>query len=308
MKKISKTILFFGNERLATAASTSAPVIRSLTAAGFRVGAVITSHQDSVSHQERDLEIDPIAHSLGIPVLRLSKNVPLIEIIKRHQTNAAVLVAFGKIIPQSVIDLFPDGIINVHPSLLPKLRGPTPVENAILQGLDYTGVSIMKIASKMDAGPVYIQKRVALDGNETKFELAERLGQLAADLVANNLANILDGSLPPSEQNDSEATYTALIKKEDGDIDWRKPAQQLEREVRAFLGWPGSRTQLAGKDVAITKVHVDNRQLKPGQIEKTKQELIIGAGDSSLAIERLKPAGKNEMDIAAFLAGYGNKL
>src|SRR5581483_9225315 len=131
-------------------------------------------------------------------------------------TEAAVLVAFGRIIPQPIIDLFPKGIINIHPSLLPKLRGPTPIETAILDGLTETGVSLMRLEAKMDAGPLYSQQKISLNGDETKLELATKLNKVGAELLINSLPAILDGSLIPKPQNNSKATYTKLITKDDG--------------------------------------------------------------------------------------------
>ncbi len=310
MKKTSKTVIFFGNERLATAVTTTAPVLRALIDAGYQIEAVITSHQNPVSHQKRDLEIGAVAQEHGIPVILLGQSIPLIKKVQKHQADTAVLVAFGKIIPQSVIELFPNGIINLHPSLLPQLRGSTPIESAILQGLTRTGVSIMKISSEMDAGPIFAQQEVSLTGTETKFELAAKLNEIGSKLLVTHLPEIIDGTLHAQEQNNSAATYTPRISKEDGIIDWHKTAQQLEREVRAYLGWPGSRTTLGTIDVTITQASVAQLRsvAEPGTLRAEKQEFFVATSQGWLAIQRLKPAGKAEMDSASFLAGYRDRL
>ncbi len=249
-------LLFFGNERLATAAATTVPTLRALVNAGYEVDAVIASHSDGVSRQKRDLEIGTVAHAYHIPVVVLGDKPDLAEKVKRHRADAAVLVAFGRIIPPAVIDMFPKGIINVHPSLLPELRGSTPIETAILEGLSETGVSLMKLSAEMDAGPVYAQQRVALDGSETKAGLAEKLNELGAGLLVQHLDDILAGSLKPRPQDEDLATYTRLLTRSDGLVDFSEPAETIERKVRAFSGWPKTRAEIFGHEIVITKARV----------------------------------------------------
>src|SRR5579884_3641132 len=160
-------LVFFGNERLATGVGTTAPVLRSLVSAGYQIKMVVSSHAEAVSRSRRALEIVDVAHAYHIPVVLTGRPAEAADQLKRTYAEAAILVAYGKIIPQRIIDLFPKGIINLHPSLLPKLRGSTPVETAILNGLDETGISLMQVTAEMDAGPVYAQKRVPLSGQET---------------------------------------------------------------------------------------------------------------------------------------------
>jgi methionyl-tRNA formyltransferase len=296
MKQELKTILFFGNERLATSACTTAPTLRALTEAGYKIEAVIANHTDPVSRQKRDLEIGQVAHSLGIPVILPGHEIPLLEKVKKHSADVGILVAFGKIIPQSVIDLFPNGIVNIHPSMLPLHRGPTPIESVILDGSRETGVSIMRLEQGMDSGPVYAQTTVKLSGHENKQELADILLNEGCKLLIKSLPSILDGSLQPKAQDDSKATYDRLIKKEDGVIDWNKPAQQLEREVRAYLGWPSSKTEIQGNRVAIIEAHVT---------EQAEDPLDIKCGDGKyLSIDRLMAPSGRKMSARDFVNGY----
>lgn len=307
-------VVFFGNERLATAATTTAPTLKALVDAGYKIEAVIANHKDPVSHQGRDLEIGEIAQSYGIPVILPGSEIPLKEKVSKHPSDVAVLVAFGKIIPQAVIDMFPKGIINIHPSLLPNLRGTTPIETAILDGLKETGVSIMKISAEMDAGPVYAQAKLSLTGTETKAELAAKLNNLGAELLIKHLPNILNGSLVPIDQDHMAATYTKMIKKEDGRLDWNKSAARLEREVRAYAEWPKSNTTIAGKDVIVTKAHVGQisdlrSQKKQSEVFKSEDGMLaVQTADGLLIIDNLKPAGKKEMTAAEFIRGYGQNL
>ena len=308
MKKMSETILFFGNERLATGVTTDAPVLRALIEAGYKITAVVASHEDPVSRTRRGLEIGTLAHSYDIPVLLPGKSMPLKEKLKGHEAEVAVLVAFGKIVPQEVVDAFPRGIINIHPSLLPKHRGPTPIESVILGGEALTGVSIMKLGRVMDAGPIYGQSEVNLKGNESKQQLANTLLEVGKSMLLELLPGILEGSIVAVPQDNKAATYDKLIFKQDGVIDWRKPATRLEREVRAYMEWPKSRATLAGKEVVITKAKVAAESGQPGKIKVDGKRLIVFCGEQALEILELKPSGKPAMSAQAFLAGYRAKM
>lgn len=311
MKKTSKTVVFFGNERLATGVTTAAPTLQALIKNGYTIAAVVSNHATSTSRNSRKLEIETIAKQHNIPFLLPNKPSEIIEELHGLKASVGVLVAYGKIVPQSVIDIFPFGIVNIHPSELPLHRGPTPVESVILDGSKQTAVSIMKLVKAMDAGPVYAQQKVSLTGTETKQELADRLLDIGGNLIIQNLPAILDGTLEPKEQNEAAATFDQLLSKQDGIIDWNKPAMQIEREIRAYAEWPKSRTVLATKDVVITKAHVIPTDVlinQPGTIEAVGNTLVITCGQESLCVDTLKPAGKNEMTAAAFIAGYGQNL
>lgn len=273
MKKTSRQIVFFGNEKLATGIPPVEPVIRqAVEAAGFKIEKVITGKIGELGD---------------------------------HNSQLAVLAAYGRIIPQSLLDQFPLGIINVHPSLLPAYRGPTPIEQAILDGATKTGVSIMRLTAGMDAGPLYKQKSVQLNGTESKEDLTALLQRTGAELLTEVLPLIANNELKPHQQpHPDRATYSKLLRKEDGSIDWSKPASRLEREIRAFLGWPGSRTVLGDKEVIVTKAHTAAGVGTPGEITVAGKDLLVFCGIDSLVIERLKPAGKQEMNAEAFINGY----
>lgn len=304
-------ILFFGNERLASGVTTTAPLLRGLIAANYKITGVVVAQADvQASRRERQLEIVQVAAEHQIPVFAPAKLRQAADELAALGAEIGVLAAYGKIVPQSIIDLFPHGIVNIHPSLLPRHRGPTPIESVILNGETETGVSLMSLASEMDAGPVYDQRRVTLNGNETKFELAETLSGLGRDMLLEALPGILDGSLQPVAQNNDQATYDSLLSKDLSAIDWHKSAEQLAREVRAYAGWPRSRATLAGHEVVITAAHRAANQYSqdspsnPGVIQANRRELAVATGDGLLIIDTLLPAGKREMPGAAFIAGY----
>ena len=300
---MSKTILFFGNERLATGVSTTAPVLRGLLADGYHVAAVITQYDQQASRRPRAPEIIAVAEAHNIPVLLPKKPVEIIDQLAAFTADAAVLVAYGKIVPQAVIDIFPKGIINIHPSALPEHRGPTPLESVIMSGASSTAVSLMQLTAGMDSGPVYAQQSVPLTGNETKQELADNLLAVGASMVHELLPSILDGSLAPTPQDDSHATYDQLLRKEDSQLDWSRPAIELARMVRAYAVWPRSRAHLAGHDIIITKAHAIEGNGTPGSIADIAG-LGIHTGDGVLVLDEVLPPGKKPMNGADFARGH----
>lgn len=310
MRKTSRRVIFFGNERLATGVSTDAPTLKALIDRGYDVVAVIASDSPQLSRKNRTLEVKALAEKHSIPVWLPHKLSAVENQIRDLEPDIGVLVAFGKIVPQKIIDLFPHGIVNIHPSLLPLHRGPTPIESVILKGDKTTGVSIMQLVKDMDAGPVFAQRTIQLEGNENKIELASKLLGIGKDLLLESLPQILEDTLVPTAQDDTRATYDQLVGKDDGIIDWHKPASELEREIRAYAVWPKSRATLSGASVIITQAHVEttDASYQLGEIIFGKKDLMVACERDLLSIDALKPEGKPEMSIASFLAGYRGNL
>jgi methionyl-tRNA formyltransferase len=293
-------LVFFGNERLATGLEhTNTPTLKALIDNGYDIAAVISNYSEGRSRNARKLEIAEVAAAHNIPVLLPTHLRDIKDDIKNLNADAGILVAYGKIIPKEIIDIFPGGIINIHPSLLPKYRGPTPVEQAILDGASETGTSIMRLVPEMDAGPVFDQGKINLSGNETKEQLANKLLDLGGELLINNLPSILDGSAMPMSQNEAEATYTQLLKKEDGVINWNKPADFIERQVRAFLSFPKSRANVLGKDIIITK----SKTAK----DKHDGQLVIQCNPGFLEIQELIAPSGRVISGSEFLRGYSSR-
>lgn len=301
------SLLFFGNERLATGVETSVPTLTALIDAGYNVAAVITNFTAATSRKSRELEIKNIAEKNNIPVLMPDKLSVIKEQLKSYDALCGVLVAYGRIVPDDIINLFKHGIINVHPSMLPKHRGSTPIESVLLSGETTTGVSIMQLVSRMDAGPVYAQQQVDLKGSETKQELADTLGKLGSKMIVDSLPLILKGKLKPKLQDEGNATYDSLITKLDGAIDWNMRAEAIERQIRAFTVWPGSRAIIKGKEVVITDAEIADYTGIPGEAIIQDKQLVVCAGEKAIQINKLIPAGKNEMTGQAFIAGYFKK-
>jgi len=295
MKK-SKKLIFFGNERLATAVSTDIPVLKTLIENGYEITTVVSNYTPGRSRNSRELEIAEVTGTHNIPLLLPEKLTEIKDQLQALGAEAAVLVAYGRIVPTDIIDIFPHGIINIHPSLLPKYRGPTPIEQAILDGVSKTGVSLMKLAAKMDAGPVFAQKTMGLSGKETKQDLADKLLQLGSELLIENLPAILDGSLTPKDQDNAHATYSQLLKRQDGLVNWSLSADKIERQIRAFTGFPKSQAKILGHDVILTKARVAK--------DKNDGDLVIKCRGSWLEIQELTAPSGRTIAGKDFLHGY----
>lgn len=247
-------LVFFGTELF------SVPTLRTLIDAEYEIVAIVTK-PDAVRGRGNKKFVHPIKQvgiNHSIPVLQPEKLGDIAVQLREFHADAAVLVSYGKIIPQRILDIFePVGVINIHPSRLPEFRGPSPIEATILAGKNKTAVSIMKLDAGMDTGPVYYQQRVALNGNETKPELSERLAQTGADVLLNVLPDILSGALQAKSQENNDVSVTSLILKADGVLDpTTDDATTLERKVRAYQGYPKPHLMIHDNDVIVTSSKV----------------------------------------------------
>jgi methionyl-tRNA formyltransferase len=301
---MAQRIVYFGNERIATGITTTAPVLSGLIAAGYEVAALILSRRPTTSRSAKQLEIEVIAESNSIPILYTSRPVDIFAEIVALKADIGVLVAYGQLIPKSVIDVFPCGIVNIHPSLLPALRGSTPVETTIQMGNKYTGCSLMSLTPTMDAGPIWSQEKLPLTGQETKQELADKLLKLGAKQLINILPAILDHTKEPLPQNNSVATYTRKIDKSDGILDWTRTAIELERQIRAYSGWPSSKMILAGMEIIVLSAHISEGPAAPqGTITTNDGTIKVATSTEWLEIDQLKPAGSRAMATSEYLRG-----
>jgi len=220
-----------------------------------------------------------------------------------------IVCAYGQILPQSFLDIPRIGCFNLHFSLLPKLRGASPVQAAIASGLETTGVSLQKIVLKLDAGPmVAASKPETIRPDDTTPSLGSRLAEIGGQLIRKTLPKLLAENFSATEQNEDEATYCRIIKKDEGRVLWtEETAREIERKLLAFTPWPGIFTfySISGKNknkrrIQLTKVEVVNESFESG---KVYPELIVGTRTGGLRILRLKPEGKQEMDADSFLRG-----
>ena len=286
-------IIYFGNEQLAQGIKPKTPIFDALVEAGHEICALILSN----AHTRKPFEIAKRAEKLGIPIYFTKNNDEINEIIAKYQPEIGVLSAYGKIIKDETIEAFPFGIINIHPSLLPKYRGTTPIESALLNNDEETGVSVMRLAHDMDAGNILAQETVKITPETTKQSLYEELSTLGAKLIVDVLPQVLDKSAAETAQNHAEATFTAPLNKAMSILDTaHKSALRLSREVVAFAGFPKSKTTLLDTPCTILEAHVE---------DQAKTELDLKCSDGKyLVIDKLLPENSRPMDAKSFLNGH----
>ncbi len=278
------------------------------------IEAVITKPQP-VHHREK-FPVIAVAEAHDLALYTASNRRELDDLMAGtdFRSRVAVLIDYGIIVSRKVIDAFPLGIINSHFSILPEWRGADPITFAILSGQAETGVSLMLLVEAMDEGPLLGYGEQVLTPEITTPELTERLIQLSDALLRHSVPRHLAGETKGGAQSVTgrEVSYSRKLSKDDGMLDFGKPAVELEREIRAFIGWPKSRTSLGGKDVIVTKAHIAASpppESVPGDetgivaADKAAGIITVTTSDGLLCIERLKPAGKAEMSAGAFLAG-----
>jgi methionyl-tRNA formyltransferase len=233
------------------------------------------------------------------------------EYLKKSEIDLIIVADYGRIIPKKILEIPKFGVLNIHPSLLPKYRGPSPIQNAILNGDDTAGVTIMILDEKMDHGPIVSQEEIELKNDLTSPELSKKLAALGEKLLIKILPDFLKGKITAKEQNHEKATYTEIITKEDGRINWQNTAEEIEQQLRAYIEWPGSWTEWKNEkgdkkikifDVAIAKDNGKN----PGLVYSVNGQLAVQCGFDSLVINQLQLEGKKEILGKEFLRGYPN--
>jgi len=272
MSRPAPKIAFFGTPRLAQI------VLESLIDSKFKPQVVITAPDEKAGRGQK-LQPSPVKQTALKHNIETSYQLP----VTSYQLDLAILVAYGKIIPAEILTLPRLGFVNVHPSLLPKYRGPSPIQSAILEDEQTTGVTIIKLDEVVDHGPILAQEQTPILESDTHLTLVEKLGLLGADLLLTVLANYLNGSLQPKKQNHTLATFTRKIEKIDGYVDLDNPPLKgkLDRMVRAFYPWPGVWIQLKTHNSKLITI-----KFLPGNL--------------------IQPEGKKPMTIRQFLNGYPN--
>ena len=300
---MSNKILFFGSGPVAAESL-------ALLSQDFEIEAVVTKPQPA--HHKQAFPVLLLANKLGLKIFETSDKQDLLELFETRPSTSqlGVVIDYGIIIPQEVIDYFPLGIVNSHFSLLPEWRGADPISFAILSGQEQTGVSLMLIDGALDEGPLLAQTPYDIPTGITTPELTEQLIELSNASLKQILPLYIEGSIQPAPQEQvtmaesSEPTYSRKLTKQDSILDFNKPAAQLEREIRAYIEWPRSRTKLGSTDVIITKAYLSDLQGEVGKIWQQDQKLGIHTSDGTLVIDSLIPVGKKEMPVDAFLRGY----
>lgn len=249
-----------------------------------------------------------MAESRAIPVITPEKirDVSFLDTLRSWNPQLIVVVAFGRILPKSVLDLSPRGCLNVHYSLLPKYRGAAPVAWTIINGEEEGGVTTMQLVEQLDAGPIYLQEATTLDEHETTASLQAKLAPLGAQLLLKTIWGLKGDCLQPQVQDETGVTFAPMIKKEDGLVDWTQPARSIERRVRAFTPWPSAYTRLSGK---LLKIHraspiETTRSGNPGEIVRADGGgFWIATGNGTLSLEEVQLENKKRVPGVEFVKG-----
>lgn len=309
-------IVFFGTSEFGTI------ILEKLVQAGLSPILVVTT-PDKPAGRKQELTPPPVkvvANKLGIPVfqpLTLKENA-YVQTIRQAGAYLFVVAAYGKILPEEILDIPRHGTLNVHPSLLPKYRGSSPIHAALLHGDEETGVSIIELDEKMDHGPIVASSNFKIQNPKITYpELHNALAELGAELLVKTIPQWIAGNIKGVPQDDSQATFTAILKKEDGRIDWNKEARYIERQVRALYPWPGTFALFAGKNLKILKVSVlpgippkpGLGKVTPGTVFLTAdKKLVIQCGEDALVVEELQLEGGKPMSAREFLLGHKDFL
>jgi methionyl-tRNA formyltransferase len=298
-------VVFLGTPEFA------APTLEALVAAGHEVAAVYTQ-PDRPKGRGNRLSRSPVKEAAarhGLTVLqperiRRPENIAALSELK---PDVMVDVGYGQIIPQTIIDIPKHGILNVHASLLPKYRGAAPMQWAIANGESETGVTIMQIDDGLDTGDMLLHWRTAIGPHETAPELALRMAKEGAALLIEGLRRIENGTVRREKQNDAEASYAPILKKDDGLIVWTRPAQEIYNRLRGFTPWPGAYTQFRGQQLQVIRAipHLHSLDAPSGTMQTDRRRLFASCGaESTLELLEVQMQGKRRMAAGDFLNGY----
>lgn len=274
----------------------------------FEVVAVVTAPDKPVGRKQV-LTPPPVkvaAEKHGIPVLQPKKPLEIREQLIALKTDCMLTIAYGYILPQSVIDIPKHGIVNLHASILPRWRGAAPIQAALAAGDAETGVTLMKTDIGCDTGDIITIERIAIEPAETGASLHDKLSALSAEVVQNHLAAYLDGTLQPQPQDDAQATTAKKLTRDSGRVDWTKPATEIERLVRAYYPWPGTWTMWKGKVLKIIAVEpavLPVNEHEPGTVFINEEKLAVQCGENALAVTQLQLEGKKPAEAQEFLRG-----
>ena len=285
------------------------PTLRVLAAHYEMVGVVTQPDRESGrGHALKSPPIKILADELGLNVIQLEKlRAPeAMNQLRIWNPDLIVVAAFGQILKPDVLALPPQGCINVHASLLPRWRGAAPIQAAILAGDVETGVTIMNMDQGVDTGAIINQRAIKIERDDTSGSLSEKLSHLGADLLIETLSRYLSGRLQPQPQNEAQATYAPMLKKEHGFLDFTKPVEELVRCVRAYNPWPGAYFEWNGGMLKIHRAHAEAGNTSEGQRLIYRGQPAVGARGGLLILDEVQPAGKRSMSGKAFLSGARN--
>jgi methionyl-tRNA formyltransferase len=301
---MSLDLIFCGTPQFAV------PTLEKLVDAGFRVHLVVTQ-PDRPKGRGLELVSSPVKQSakkLNLPITqpdRIKTNDAFRAQLAALQPDAIIVVGYGRIIPQWMLDLPPLGNLNLHASLLPKYRGAAPIQWAIANGETVTGVTTMRIDAGLDTGDILQQHELAIAPNDTAETLAPRLAAIGADLMVETLRGLQAGSIRQRPQDNSKATLAPILKKEDGLVDFSRSASDILNRIRGFQPWPGAYTKFRGKTLQIIHARPTIDAVPPAELRADSNRLLVGcAHNTSLELLELQLEGKRRTSAADFVRGY----
>jgi methionyl-tRNA formyltransferase len=306
-------VLFWGTSSFAT------PSLSALIGEGFEVVGVVTRPDQPVGRSRSTLHASPVkevAVAEGLPLLQPEqpRGESFVEQVRTFAPDISVVVSYGHILVRELIDLPSRGTINVHASLLPKLRGAAPIQAAIREGLIETGVTIMRMVPALDAGPIILQARTPIAEDETFGELELRLSELGALALVEALTLLELGQATERPQDDAAATYAGKIERQMARVDWREGCSVIARQIRAYDPKPGAFTSLGGTDVKLfgataTEIAGDEGDVQYGQVVRVDEAgMLVACGDGSVVVAYVQPAGKRRLAVQEWARGRGVKV
>ena len=287
------------------------PALRRLLASDHQIVGVVTQ-PDRPAGRHQTMQVSPIKSVIAqqgpgnaVELLQPEriKNPGAVQQIAALHPDVIVVVAYGQILPRSVLEIPAIACLNVHASLLPRWRGAAPIQAAIAAGDSETGITIMYMDEGLDTGEILLQRRLAIAPEETGASLHDRLAELAPDALLQALRELRAGSAPRVPQDSSASTYAPKLRRDDGLIDWKLPAEVIVRKIRAYQPWPGAFTLLQGRHLKIFAAMTTDSTGPPGQLVSTDDQITIAAGAGAVSLLEIQPEGKRRMSVAEYLRG-----
>ncbi len=295
-------VIFMGTPEFAC------PTLQTLIDRGENVLAVITQ-PDRPKGRGQKLMPPPVKelalrHGLNVLQPNRVREAEFIQLLRDMQPDLIVVIAFGQILPKALLDIPPMGCINVHASLLPRYRGAAPLNWCLINGEAETGVTTMLMDPGLDTGPMLLKRATHIDENEDITALHDRMSIMGAELLSETVDALLDGSVKPHAQDDSQTCYAAMLKKEDGLINWNRPAREIHNQVRGLAVWPVACTSINGQVLKVFRTKVGEGSGNPGSVIRASKGIFeVACQEGSLFIEEMQLAGKKRLDCSSFLAG-----
>jgi methionyl-tRNA formyltransferase len=302
-------IIFFGTPQFAVV------ILKALIKIDYDIAAVFTQPDKKIGRKQEVVfsPVKDLALKNKIEIFQPEslRDTKLAEEMKKINPDLFIVAAYGKILPKEILEIPKYGAINVHASLLPKYRGASPVQCAIINGEKETGITLMKMNEKMDEGDILVQEKIKINENDTTDTLMKKMAELGAKMTVKFVSDWVEEKIKPTKQNHADATYCKTVKKEDGKIDWSNTAEEIYRQWRAYLPWPGifSDLKIKNQQKRLKLLKIENAPDeetggKPGKIVKYNRGIAVQAKKGLVILKKIQLEGKKEMDVSDFVRGF----